>query len=101
MRAAGVPLHTVSELLGHSSVAVTGDVRSQTRGEDASVNVAHMGRVDGRRNTTVDVFAVPGWATTASSASAADTYAPGMAAADCGQMAIEVNANPRPDRHRL
>jgi integrase len=26
MLAAGVPLHTVSELLGHSSVAVTGDV---------------------------------------------------------------------------
>ena len=28
MLAAGVPLHTVSELLGHSSVAVTGDVHS-------------------------------------------------------------------------
>jgi len=26
MLAAGVPLHTVSELLGHSLVAVTGDV---------------------------------------------------------------------------
>ena len=26
MLAAGVPLHAVSELLGHSSVAVTGDV---------------------------------------------------------------------------
>ena len=29
MLAAGVPLHTVSELLGHSFVAVTGDVHGQ------------------------------------------------------------------------
>jgi len=32
--AAGVPLHTVSELLGHSSVAVTGDVYDHVSTEE-------------------------------------------------------------------
>ena len=35
MRAAGVPLHTVSELLGHSSVAVTGDVQGHVANQGA------------------------------------------------------------------
>ena len=35
MRAAGVPLHTVSELLGHSSVAVTGDVQGHVATQGA------------------------------------------------------------------
>jgi len=35
MLEAGVPLHTVSELLGHSSVAVTGDVYGHVSTEGA------------------------------------------------------------------
>jgi integrase len=35
MLAAGVPLHTVSELLGHSSVAVTGDVHGHVANQGA------------------------------------------------------------------
>jgi len=35
MLAAGVPLHTVSELLGHSSVAVTGDVYGHVANQGA------------------------------------------------------------------
>ena len=35
MLAAGVPLHTVPELLGHSSVAVTGDVYGHVSTEGA------------------------------------------------------------------
>jgi hypothetical protein len=57
--------------------------------------------VDGRRNTTVAAFAcpiaaptAPGSATTASRASAADTYAARMAAAAWDPMVIEENANP-------
>jgi integrase len=39
MLEAGVPMHTVSELLGHSSVAVTGDVYGHvsTEGERSAV----------------------------------------------------------------
>jgi len=35
MLAAGVPMHTVSELLGHSIVAVTGDVHGQVADQGA------------------------------------------------------------------
>jgi site-specific recombinase XerD len=35
MLAAGVPLHTVSELLGHSPVAVTGDVQGHVANQCA------------------------------------------------------------------
>ncbi len=39
MLAAGVPLHTVSELLGHSFVAVTGDVHSPVSNQCARSSV--------------------------------------------------------------
>jgi len=35
MFAAGLPLHTVSELLGHSFVTVTGDVQGQVADQGA------------------------------------------------------------------
>jgi len=42
MLAAGVPLHTVSELLGHSSVAVTGDVYGHVSTEGARSAVERL-----------------------------------------------------------
>jgi len=42
MLAAGVPLHTVSELLGHSSVAVTGDVYGHVFTEGARSAVQRL-----------------------------------------------------------
>ena len=42
MLAAGVPLHTVSELLGHSSVAVTGDVYGHVSTEGARSDVERL-----------------------------------------------------------
>jgi len=42
MLAAGVPLHTVSELLGHSSVAVTGDVYGHVATEGARSAVERL-----------------------------------------------------------
>jgi integrase len=42
MLAAGVPLHTVSELLGHSSVAVTGDVYGHVSTEGARSAVQRL-----------------------------------------------------------
>jgi site-specific recombinase XerD len=48
MLAAGVPLHTVSELLGHSFVAVTGDV------------YGHVS-TDGARSAVQRLSAAMGW----------------------------------------
>ena len=42
MLEAGVPLHTVSELLGHSSVAVTGDVYGHISTEGARSAVERL-----------------------------------------------------------
>ena len=42
MLEAGVPLHTVSELLGHSSVAVTGDVYGHVSTEGARSAVERL-----------------------------------------------------------
>ena len=42
MPAAGVPLHTVSELLGHSSVAVTGDVYGHVSNQGARFVVERL-----------------------------------------------------------
>jgi site-specific recombinase XerD len=42
MLAAGVPLHTVSELLGHSSVAVTGDVYGHVSTDGARSSVQRL-----------------------------------------------------------
>jgi integrase len=47
MLAAGVPLHTVSELLGHSSVAVTGDVYGHVSTEGARSAVQRLSAVMG------------------------------------------------------
>ena len=48
MRAAGVPLHTVSELLEHSSVAVTGDVHSPVADQGARLAVQRLSAAMGR-----------------------------------------------------
>jgi integrase len=48
MLAAGVPLHTVSELLGHSSVAVTGGVNGHAS-------------TDGARSAVQRLSAAMGW----------------------------------------
>jgi hypothetical protein len=40
--AAGVPLHTVSELLGHSFVAVTGDLHGQVANQGARFAVQRL-----------------------------------------------------------
>jgi site-specific recombinase XerD len=42
MLAAGVPLHTVSELPGHSSVAVTGDVYGHVSNQGARFAVERL-----------------------------------------------------------
>ena len=42
MPAAGVPLHTVLELLGHSSVAVTGDVHGHVSNQGARFAVRRL-----------------------------------------------------------
>jgi site-specific recombinase XerD len=42
MLAAGVPLHTVTELLGHSFVAVTGDVYGHVSTEGARSAVQRL-----------------------------------------------------------
>ena len=42
MRAAGVPLRTVSELLGHSFVAVTGDVHGHVSNQGARSAVQRL-----------------------------------------------------------
>ena len=42
MLTAGVPLHTVSELLGHSSVAVTGDVHGHVSTDGARFAVQRL-----------------------------------------------------------
>ena len=42
MLAAGVPLHTVTELLGHSFVAVTGDVYGHVSTEGARSAVERL-----------------------------------------------------------
>jgi len=48
MLQAGVPLHTVSELLGHSSVAVTGDVYGHVSTEGARSAVERLSAAMGR-----------------------------------------------------
>jgi len=48
MLEAGVPLHTVSELLGHSSVAVTGAVYGQVSTEGARSAVERLSAAMGR-----------------------------------------------------
>jgi integrase len=48
MLAAGVPLHTVSELLGHSSVAVTGDVHGHVANQGARFAVQRLSAAMGR-----------------------------------------------------
>ena len=42
MRAAGVPLHTVSELLGHSFVGLTGDVHGHVANQGARFAVQRL-----------------------------------------------------------
>jgi site-specific recombinase XerD len=42
MLAAGVPLHMVSELLGHSPVAVTGDVHGHVANQGARFTVQRL-----------------------------------------------------------
>jgi hypothetical protein len=42
MLAAGVPLHTVSELLGYSFVAVTGDVHGHVSNQGARFAVRRL-----------------------------------------------------------
>ena len=42
MLAAGVPMHTVSELLGHSPVAVTGDVHGHVANQGARSAVKRL-----------------------------------------------------------
>ena len=42
MLAAGVPLHTVSELLGHSSVAITGGVYGHVSNQGARSAVQRL-----------------------------------------------------------
>jgi len=42
MLAAGLPLHTVSELLRHSPVAVTGDVHGQVADQGARFAVRRL-----------------------------------------------------------
>jgi integrase len=42
MLAAGVPLHTVTELLGHSFVAVTGDVHGHVANQGARFAVRRL-----------------------------------------------------------
>jgi len=44
---AGVPLHTVSELLGHSSVAVTGDVYGHVSTEGARSAIERLSEAMG------------------------------------------------------
>ena len=50
MLEAGVPLHTVSELLGHSSVAVTGDVYGHVSTEGARSAVERLSAAMGGEN---------------------------------------------------
>jgi integrase len=45
--AAGVPLHTVSELLGHSFVAVTGDVHGHVSNQRARSAVQRLSAATG------------------------------------------------------
>ena len=48
MLAAGVPVHTVSELLGHSCVAVTGDVYGHVSTDGARSAVQRLSAAMGR-----------------------------------------------------
>jgi phosphodiesterase/alkaline phosphatase D-like protein len=50
MLAAGVPLHTVSELLGHSFVAVTGDVHGHAANQGARSAVQRLSAAMGWEN---------------------------------------------------
>jgi hypothetical protein len=50
MLAAGVPLHTVSELLGHSFVAVTGDVYGHVSNQGARSAVQRLSAAMGWEN---------------------------------------------------
>jgi len=50
MLAAGVPLHTVSELLGHSFVAVTGDVHGHVANQVARSAVQRLSAAMGWDN---------------------------------------------------
>ena len=47
MLAAGVPLHTVSELLGHSFVAVTGDVHGPVADQGARFAIQRLSTAKG------------------------------------------------------